>query len=72
MIRFNEFIILFTNGRKSRYIIDDFEKFNSVDELEHKTENIIINIKDPRKSFFYEVDRLGEIVNKEPITICNT
>ena len=73
MFELNDFTIIFPNGRLCRYNIDDFVRFGSVNEHEHKSENIIINMTDHSKSFSYEVDEFGEIVNKEPITIskCN-
>ena len=49
--------------------IDAFEEFNSVNELEHNSENIILNTKDLNKSFAYEIDEFGEMTNKEPIRI---
>lgn len=69
MFELHNFTILFPNGKSCHYNIDDFIFFGSMNEIEHKCENIIINVKDHSKSFFYEVDEFGEIVNKEPITI---
>lgn len=47
------------------FCINEFEKFG--DELEHQTDNIILNISNPHKSFTYETNSRGEITNKEYI-----
>ena len=69
MVELSDFTILFPNGKMCRYNIYDFEEFNSVNELEHNSENIILNTKDLNKSFAYEIDEFGEMTNKEPIRI---
>ena len=59
--------ITFHNGLSRKYPIDEFEQFGY--ELEHRTENLIIDIQQPSHSFTYETDDDGEIINKEPIVI---
>ena len=65
-MRYSIIEIIFPNGYRCRFHYDDFEFFPSVNELQHKTENIIINIDDLCKSFFYETDDRGEIMCKIP------
>lgn len=43
----------------------DFEMFGN--ELEHKRCNIILDTKEPQKSFMYVLDMRGEITEKYPI-----
>lgn len=57
--------ITFPNGKINTFDISDFEYFVPVNELEHKTENIIINLSQRAKSFVYEIDEHGEITNKD-------
>ena len=58
--------LIFSNGRTRTFDVQEFEQFG--DELEHKTENIIINTLHPEQSFTYELNEKNEISNKEPIT----
>lgn len=64
--KFSKIIITMSSGRKIEYVAADFDRFG--DELEHKTENIILNPKDPKESFVYELSERQEIDNKEYIT----
>lgn len=57
--------IAFPNGEIKTFDISDFEYFAPVNELEHKTENIIINLSQSGKSFTYDTDERGEIINKD-------
>jgi len=57
--------IIYPSGRIRTFADGDFELFHN--ELEHKTENIILNIEDSYKSFVYETDYRGEITNRNPI-----
>ncbi len=57
--------ITYPSGSIRTFSNRDFELFHS--ELEHIIENIILNIEEPYKSFVYETDCHGEIVNKESI-----
>lgn len=57
--------IKFPSGKKRIFCINEFEKFG--DEWEHRTDNIILNISEPHKSFTYETNSWGEITNKEYI-----
>lgn len=58
--------ITFPDGRSRMFHEDDFCKYDN--EMEHKTKNIILNIKNPSISFIYETDRRGEIIYKEYIS----
>lgn len=60
--------ITFPNGEIKTFDISDFEYFAPVNELEHKRENIIINLSQICKSFTYDTDDCGEIINKDFIT----
>lgn len=60
--------ITFPNGEIKTFDISDFEYFAPVNELEHKRENIIINLSHICKSFTYDTDERGEIINKDFIT----
>ena len=61
--------IIFPNGRIKHYCIDEFDMFYATNELEHRHENIIINVTIPDLSFVYEKDEKGEIIHKEWIKI---
>jgi hypothetical protein len=58
--------ITLPNGRKYNFHYEEFESFPAVNELQHKTENIIINTDNIHRSFFYETDDNGEISYKYP------
>ncbi len=55
--------IIFPHGKIRSFSLKEFDKYG--DELEHRTENIILNIHEPCKSFVYETDFRGEITHKE-------
>jgi hypothetical protein len=57
--------VLYPNNKIKKYLYSDFELFG--DELEHKTDNIILNVVDPKRSFAYLTDFRGEISHLEPI-----
>ena len=61
-----EIKVTMPNGKVLMFSIDDFEDFGNT--LEHKTENIILDKEDPRKSCVYETDYNGEIIYKDYIT----
>ncbi|MCQ2974962.1 MAG: hypothetical protein MJ211_09135 [Bacteroidales bacterium] len=61
--------IEFENGYIKKYPISDFDFYGKTNELEHKRENIIINLSDYSRSFCYELDDNYEIDNKTPIKI---
>lgn len=65
-MRYSIIEITFPNGCRCCFNYDDFEFFPSVSELQHKTENIIINTGNLHKSFFYETNERGEIIYKTP------
>ncbi len=65
-MRYSIIELVFPNGCRCCFSYDDFEFFPSVSELQHKTENIIIDIENLHKSFFYETDDRGEIMCKIP------
>lgn len=56
--------ITFPNGKTNTFAICEFEYFASVNELEHKEDNIIINLNQIKKSFIYDINDIGEITNK--------
>lgn len=61
--------IEFENGRRRTFPSSDFDYYAGTNELEHKSENIIISLSSLEKSFVYEMDEVGgEMVNKEYIT----
>ena len=57
--------ITFPNGKIKTFAIREFEYFASVNELEHKEDNIIINLNQIKKSFIYDTNDNGEIINKD-------
>lgn len=57
--------ITFPNGKIITFATCEFEYFASVNELEHKEDNIIINLNQIKKSFIYDVNDNGEIINKD-------
>lgn len=57
--------ITFLGGKTTTLSEDEFERIGN--ELEHKNENIILNITNPLSSFIYETDYRGEMLNKEYI-----
>lgn len=57
--------ITFPNGKIKTFAICEFESFASVNELEHKEDNIIINLNQIKKSFIYDTNDNGEIINKD-------
>lgn len=57
--------ILFPKGEIRSFHQNEFDMY--ANELEHRTENIILNISEPQKSFVYETDFRGEIITKEYI-----
>ena len=57
--------ILFPQGNVRSFSKKEFDSYGN--ELEHRTENIILNISEPQKSFVYETDYRGELVDKEYI-----
>lgn len=58
--------IEFSNGRKRTFPSSNFDFYVSTNELEHKSDNIIITLSDLSHSFTYEQDELnGEITCKE-------
>ena len=59
--------VTYPSGSIRTFADEDFELFQN--ELEHKTENIILNTEEPYKSFAYETDCRGEIINRDPINI---
>lgn len=59
-------LITFKNGRSKTFNNTEFEDFGC--EMEHKTENIILNRNKPLSSFVYETDERGEIINMENIS----
>lgn len=61
--------IKFPNGKTKKHCIDEFDMFYATNELEHRHENIIINVTIPDLSFVYEKDERGEIIHKEWIKI---
>lgn len=58
--------VTFPNGKIRVFEETEFEDFGC--EMEHKSENIIINKRKPLSSFVYETDTVGEITNKENIS----
>jgi len=58
--------VTFPNGNIRTFDKTEFEDFGC--EMEHKSENIILNTSKPSFSFVYETDMLGEITNKEKIS----
>lgn len=62
-------LIEFPNGRIRHYPIEDFDYYSVSNELEHKEENIIICIDDLSRSFTYELNEQGEIINKEKLCV---
>lgn len=59
-------LITFPNGRSRIFNNTEFEDFGC--EMEHKTENIILNRNKPQSSFVYETDERGEIIYIENIS----
>ena len=57
--------ITFPNGKINTFAICEFEHFASVNELEHKECNIIINLTQIKNSFIYDINDNDEIINKE-------
>ena len=57
--------VTYLNGSIRTFSDEDFELFHS--ELEHKIGNIILNIEEPDKSFVYETDCRGEIIDRVPV-----
>ena len=58
--------IEYPNGRRRTYSPSDFDYYAATNELEHKSENIIITLSDLCKSFTYEEDeQSGEMTDKE-------
>lgn len=58
--------ITFPSGKIRTFEVTEFEDFGC--EMEHKSENIIINTSKPSSSFVYETNILGEITNKDIIS----
>lgn len=61
-------IIELSNGQTRHIPMYEFDYYAHSNELEHKTEHIIICIDNLSRSFLYETDERGEIENKELIT----
>lgn len=59
-------VITFPNGRNRVFNDYEFELYGT--KLEHKTENIILDINHPHRSYLYETDLRCEICNKESIS----
>ena len=60
--------IEYPNGKRKKYSHSDFDFYASTNELEHKTENLIITLSDLKKSFTYDIDEYtGEITKKDYI-----
>lgn len=62
--------LTFPNGRVSNFSIEEFNYYAATNELQHKTENIIISLNKPTSSFLYELDDAGEIAMKELLDGC--
>jgi len=61
--------IEFENGRRRTFPSSDFDFYAGTNELEHKSENIIIALSDLSKSFKYEEEELsGEITCNDYLT----
>lgn len=58
--------VTFPNGSIRTFDKTEFEDFGC--EMEHKTENIILNRNKPLSSFVYEIDERDEIINMEYIS----
>lgn len=63
MKHYNFIQIVMPNGFILDYCKTDFEQYDT--EFEHISENIILNTEEPEKSFIYETNNRGEIINKE-------
>ena len=61
-------IIELSNGQTRHIPMYEFDYYAHSNELEHKTEHIIICIDNLSRSFLYATDERGEIENKELIT----
>ncbi len=61
-------ILELPNGQTRHMPMNEFDFYAYTNELEHKKEDIIINIGDLAHSFLYETDERGEIINKETIS----
>lgn len=62
--------LTFPNGRVRNFSIEEFNYYAATNELQHKTENIIISLNKPTSSFLYELDDAGEIAMKELLDGC--
>lgn len=61
--------IEFPNGKKRHLTLGEFNYYAETNELQHKSELIIIRLDDITKSFIFELDDHDEILFKEYIGV---
>ena len=67
-LNFQTVIVELLNGQTRHFPMNEFDYFAFSNELEHKEENIVVSIGNIAKSFIYETDERGEIVDCETIS----
>ena len=64
-----QFEIEFPSGRTKSFYLEEFDYYARTNELQHKSEPIIIDLSDLSKSFMSELGDNDEMANKEFVVV---